>query len=479
MERTPTAPPAGAPSGPQGYRDIPLEDRKKAKAFFDRGTTVAATGNFDYAIEMYLQGLSMDPEAVDAHQILRDISLKRKASGGKAIGMLQMMKLKAARSKDEKESMLNAERLLAHDPGNTDHMVSLMQYAQKGGYYDTVMWIGPILLKANIDGKNETSKYLALRDTYIALHQWRKATEATQYALATRPNDMDLQREVKDLSARQTMSEGNYESAGDFRGSIRDREGQERLQRLDSDIRTEDQMSTILREAEAEFAADPEEPGKLIKLVDVYSKTDNPEYENKAIDLLNQFYERTKQFRFRLRIGEIRMRQLGRLERSLRERVLKNPSDKAMIKEYKDFLKEKNEQEYAEYTLASENYPTQLDFKYQMARRLFDLERYGEAIPVFQQARQDPKFRVDASVMLGRAFLEAAFVDEAVDTLKVALDDYQIKGDEKSIEMTYWYARSLEEKGEKAAAIKAYSQVAQWNFNYKDVQQRIKRLRST
>lgn len=465
------------PGPPQGYRDIPLEDRKKAKAFFDRGATVAGTGNYDYAIEMFIQGLNLDPESVEAHQALRDISLRRKASGGKSVGMMALMKEKARRFKDERDAMLSAEKLLAYDPGNTDHMVSLMQNAQKGGYYDTVMWIGPTLLKANIDGKGETSKYLALRDTYIALRQWRRATEACQYALSTRPNDMDLQREVKDLSARQTMSEGNYEGSGSFRDSIRDREGQERLQRLDSDIRTEDQMSSIIREAEAELAADPEEPGKLIKLVDVYTKTDNPEYENKAIELLNAFYDKTKHFRFRLRIGEIRMRQLSRLERSLRERVIKNPSDKAMIKEYRDFLKEKNEQELAEYTLASENYPTQLDFKFQMARRLFDLERYGEAIPVFQQARQDPKFRVEASVMLGRAFLEAAFVDEAVDTLKVALDDYPIKGDEKSIEMTYWYARSLEEKGDKPAAIKAYSQVAQWNFNYKDVQQRIKRLR--
>src|SRR5690349_19120856 len=91
-------PPAGLP---QGYRDIPLEDRKKAKAFFDRGGTVAATGNYDYAIEMYIQGLMLDPESIEGHQSLRDISLRRKASGGKTIGMLQMMKLKAARTKDE------------------------------------------------------------------------------------------------------------------------------------------------------------------------------------------------------------------------------------------------------------------------------------------------------------------------------------------------------------------------------------------
>lgn len=50
---------------PAGYTDIPEEDRRKARVFFDRGRTVADTGNFEYAIEMYLQGLNLDPEDVE------------------------------------------------------------------------------------------------------------------------------------------------------------------------------------------------------------------------------------------------------------------------------------------------------------------------------------------------------------------------------------------------------------------------------
>jgi len=236
-------------------------------------------------------------------------------------------------------------------------------------------------------------------------------------------------------------------------------------------------MSSLIREAEAEYAAEPNEPGKLTKLVDILAKTDNPEHENHAIDLLEAFYQRTKQFRYRQRVGEIRMRQLSRMERSLRERVQKNPTDKEMIAEYKQFVREKTQEELNEYTLAAEAYPTQLEYQFQMARRMFELGNFGEAIPVFQRARQDAKFRVDASVMLGRAFLEAGFADESVDTFKGVIDDYQLKGDDKSIEMTYWYGRSLEEKGDKPAAAKAYSQVAQWNFNYRDTQVRIKKMR--
>jgi hypothetical protein len=44
--------------------------------------------------------------------------------------------------------------------------------------------------------------------------------------------------------------------------------------------------------------------------------------------------------------------------------------------------------------------------------------------------------------------------------------------------MYYWYARALEEQGDIPASIKAYSQVAQWDFNFRDVQHRIKQLRA-
>ena len=66
-----------------------------------------------------------------------------------------------------------------------------------------------------------------------------------------------------------------------------------------------------------------------------------------------------------------------------------------------------------------------------------------------------------------------------METLKTSIDEYQLKGDEKSKEMYYWYARALEEKPDVPAALKAYSQVAQWDFNYRDVQGRIRKLRGS
>src|SRR5687767_14801971 len=116
----------------EGYRNVPEEDRIAAKKFFDYAHQVAGTGNYDYAIEMFIQGLEKDPEDVTQHQALRDVSMKRKASGGKPLGMFSRPKP----SKDDKQNMLNAEKTLAFDPGNTDHMVSVLQNAKNAGCYD-------------------------------------------------------------------------------------------------------------------------------------------------------------------------------------------------------------------------------------------------------------------------------------------------------------------------------------------------------
>ena len=207
-------------------------------------------------------------------------------------------------------------------------------------------------------------------------------------------------------------------------------------------------------------------------------KTENPDYENKAIDLLQQNYDRSKQFRFRLRIGQIRMQQMNRMERALRKAANDNPNDAEAKQSYYQFAQEKLQEELKEFQLAVEHYPTDAKNKFEVAVRLLHLKQYDEAIPVLQQLRVDPKYRFDAANLLGQAFLQAGYVDEAIDTLAAVSNDYPVKGDAKHTEMMYVYGRALEQKGEKQAAQKAYSTVAQANFNYRDVQARVKKLKA-
>ncbi len=463
---------------PKVYQEVPDDQRKKALTFFSRGKTVADTGQFDYAVEMFLQGLAIDPEAVEAHKDLRMIALKRKASGGKPVGMFDKMKMLRS-GKDEKANMLSAEKVLSFDPGNTDAMQVMIVAANKGGFWETVMWLGPIFEEANVSlGKRaEFQKFIVLKDVYKELKQWALAVRACQYAFQLKPEDMDLGSELKNLSVQETMRKGNYAGSEGFRGSMRDKEGQQKQMESERDVKSAGFLERTITDAEAQYQADPNEPGKMLKLVEALVKTEQMEFENRAIEILQEWYEKTKQFRFRRNIGQVNMKMWNRMVRAKREEAKANPANDQMKKDYVQAYHDQLEFELKEYAEWAENYPTEMILRFEQAKRLFMLKRYDDAIPVLQQAANDPKIRADSYTWLGKAFYEAGFPDEAAQILETAINEYQLRNDDKSKDMFYWRARALEQVGDAEAALKLYSQLAQWQFNYLDAQQRIKKLR--
>jgi tetratricopeptide (TPR) repeat protein len=464
---------ATSDAGPSG--EITPADRERASKIVDRARKVAETGQYDYAIELFLEGLGYDPDAGDTHRELRKISLTRKATGGKPLSGLKSMGLK--RSSDAKQALLNAEKLLAYDPGNIQHMLAVAKAAQKGGYRQAALWIGPLVFRANLDGPKDTATFLLLKDMYKEFGEFGLAGDALGYAAASRPDDANLQHELRALAAQMTITQGRYGTGGDFRASVRDAERQRALMEEEMDIRDEEAMSGIIQRARRDYEEAPEDRTRLVRLVEVLTKTENAKYENEAMDLLDKTYKETQSYRFRYMSEEIKLKQMARMERTMREQLEGDPGNQGLRKTVEELAHDRLETELKHFRQAMQAYPTELRHRYEVGKRLFDLGRYTEAIPILQQAQSDPKYREEAGVLLGRAFLEADFVDEAVDTLRGRIDAYQIEGDTRAKEMYYWYGRALETKGDTEPALKAYSQIAQWDFGYRDVQNRIRELR--
>lgn len=463
---------------PAGYREVPEEDRKKAKRFFDHARSVSSTGQYDYAIEMYINGLALDPDDVEQHKALREMSLKRKVSGGKDMGMLERRKYPTS-TKDDKTNMLNAERMLAFDPGNSDYMLVVAQSAYRGGYYDSATWFADMCFRANSEiPKPSFQRFIAIKDVYKGIGDFHKASEACLSAYELRPEDMTLKGEMKDLAAQHTMDKGNYARAKSFRDSVRDKEHQQKLMDEDRDVRSEDHVAKKVRETRTDWEANRSDAARFSKYIDALKATEQLEHENVAIDELEKMFKSSKQFKYRANAGQIKMAQLNRMERSMRADVQAHPNDAQRRKDLQDFIRDKTATELEEFSLMVENYPTDSNARFEKAKRMFMLGQFQDVIPVLQQVRHDPKFRAGAGTLLARSFLEAQFVDEAIDTLKTIIDEYPGRGDDKSKDMTYWYGRALEMKGEIPTAIKQYSLVAQMEFKYKDVQERIKKLRS-
>jgi tetratricopeptide (TPR) repeat protein len=462
----------------ENYIVISDEDRKKARGFFDRAISVGGAGQFEFAIEMWLNGLRLDPDAVEAHQGLRDIALRRKASGGKKIGMLEAMKY-PTKGKDERTAMLNAERLLSFDPGDTGHMLSLLETAYRAGCYDTALWIGPILAKANNElAKPDYAKFEKVRDIYAKLGRWSMAVEVCTRMLQMRPDDMDLKNDLKNLSANEAMEKGKYSKS--YRESVRDMSKQADLLAQERDVVSEDYTAKVAREAEADMRTNPDDPSKVSKYVEALKKIATPDAMEKAAEVLASAYERTGAFKFRLQLIDLRLIDLRNQEKALRAKATGATATPEGLQEYKEFKQKQNEEELELFNEVAEQYPTESKYKYEVAIRMVALHRYIDAIPLLQNAVNDPKLRVRASLELGKTFLLAEFPDESADTLKSLSETYPTlqTGDETAKEIMYWLGRAEEAKGDKAEALKAYSMVVKWDFVYRDTQVRMKKLRA-
>jgi tetratricopeptide (TPR) repeat protein len=456
------------------YRNPDIEE---AKVFFEKAWKVAETKNYDYAIEMYLDGLRRAPDALEeGHLPLVELGLQRRAVGGKKPTMVE--RVKRLRGKTPLEQMLNAEYLFTKDPDHLPYAEAMLKAAIDGGFSKTAHWIANLIFQTNnAIEKPSLQTYLMLKDAYITLEQFDKAVAACQRALRMKPDDKELTDEFKNLSAELTMSKGKYDVDGDFRQSIRDRETQARLYSQDRVVKTQDYRVTAVEEARKAYAQDPDIPKHVFDLAETLADMQQDESENEAIGLLENAYQGHKDFRYKDRAGVLRIKQIKRKLRLARRQLETRPTDAQAKNTVQQLVDALNRTELEHYRLCMENYPTDLTAKYEYGLRLMRNKQYNEAIPLFQEAQKDPRRRIQAMDKVGYCFFMKGWYSDAVDVFTRAIDSYEIKDDATAKELRYNLARAYEEQKDRQKALEFYRRIAQLDFGYKDVSNRVDQLR--
>ena len=287
---------------------------------------------------------------------------------------------------------------------------------------------------------------------------------------------MELMGEMKNLAAQHAINKGNYARAKSFRESIRNMGDQTETAGRRKRRQERRHPSAKTRDAEKEWLR-RRMTWPVSEIHRALKSTETMEYENRAIEELDKMFKKTRQFKYRQREGEIKISQFNRMERNLRQEFAKSLTQH---EEEKGAGGVSNLQGQGRVG----GIPTdrrELSDRYECPHSRLPsgcsiCGNYTDVIPVLQQCRNDPKYRAPGGTLLGRAFLEAGFGDEAVDTIRGVIDDYPARGDDryKGHDLLVWPCPGSE--GNMETALKQYSLVAQMEFKYKDVQDRIKRF---
>ena len=466
----------------ESYRVVVEKDAyeiglEKARAFFSRAEEVASTDNYDYAIDLYLEGLHLSPDALeDGHAPLRKLALIRQGRGGKKPSMMD--KMKRMKSKGRLEEMLNAEFLLAKDPDNLQHAEAMLKAAVAGGFLRTAEWLALLIFDANRSSdKPSFSTYILLKDCYIKMQMFTKAVAACEHALQLKPKDGPLRDELRDLSASMTMERGKYGKTEDFRGSIRDKAGQEKLQRQESGVKSDDDKKQAVLDAQKKIQAGEVTALNIVELANALFGLETDQGEDEAIRVLRNAHEQTKDFTFLKRLGEFRLKKLKAQMRQLRKQIALESTNETLQNQFKQVQKQLDEVELEHYKKCQENYPTDLRMKYEYGRCLVKAKQFDLAIPMLQESQKDPRLKIPSMDKMGLCFLLKGWLEDATDIFEEALKNCVNKESATAKDIRYNMARSYEARKCDDEALKVYRKLAQSDFSYKDVGQRIDKLR--
>ncbi|MBI1373450.1 MAG: tetratricopeptide repeat protein [Phycisphaera sp.] len=453
---------------------------KKAKRFFEFGEDVAAKSNYDYSIECYINGLRLDPENMKQHEALRAVALKRKQKGGKG-------RPPKAPTKTPVERAMKAELLWSYDPENASLAMAMMDEAVKAELGELAYWVGDFVIDANRKSKSPNKHiYLRLTDLFSAVGAWDKAVESCRLALSLDPMNMPLQKKLKDCQAELAVHQGRFESEGGFRESIRDSSAQRAMEQETQVARTEAAQNEMIKRVKSEFEADRENVDVLQKYVRLLLQKDSEDGEDEAMGLLNEAFIKQKQYRLKMQIGDIKIKQYTRRGRVLRAKRAKAEGEEREVinTELQQLKKEQLEFELVEYAERVKNYPTDMSLKFKLGVRQLEAGNADQAISLFQEAQSDPKHRAQALRFLGEAFAQKKWLDEAVDTFHRAIEVHPFNDDALAMELRYSLMKVLETKAREGVDIDAAqeatrlaSQIAQADINYKDIRECVNRLR--
>ena len=482
-DQTPVGGNEGAGKVPEEGQAAPTDElapeiRQMADNCFERGAQATMKGNLDYALRLYMDGLKYNPRDVEkGHTGLRELSLLRRGSGkGGGIGSI-FTQLRGTISQTlgrPKEAMMDLLGAVASNPQNFTLLAQLMQTARRLNYTEVAIFWGEAAREESVRSKKPQKQiFTTLADLYESINEYKKALDSLAFAIKIDPGDRTLDQRAKNLAAQVSIASSRLESVKGFHDIILDK-AQAAKSASQKVIHTEEQLETQYKELLEAYRADPLNPTKVAALADCQYRRGNMD---EALKLLGSALAQTKEYRFKMRMDDIRMSEYRRILREIKEGLDADPTRADLKAKRQEVVAQRDAFEFEVFAERQKQYPTDMNIRYELGVRQYHVSQYDDAIVSFQQATRDPKRRIQALNMLGRCFFGKKLYQEAQSQFETAIQQYEMSTDPLAKELRYHLAMSFEAQAKWAQAIEWYSVIVQQDYTYRDAAKRLEFLR--
>jgi tetratricopeptide (TPR) repeat protein len=445
-------------SQPFGRPIVSADARKRLQQCYESAVKSAATGNFDYAIDMLKMCVVGDPgNQIYVKQMLGSLLQKFKGDP-KQVGKLASMQVVGPRGKlklaKDGPAMIGAGvEVLKINPWDTTALCVMASACEKMECDEA----GILYLNMAIGANPKEADFQRARAKMLErLGQFDEAILCWNKVAQLKPSDFDAQKMISNLSVKRTIKKSGMEdteTAGD----------------LARKTAAEDRPSANLtpqQKLEKAIARAPEERSNYLDLADLLIQEEKYGEAEKVIEKVVQLSGGDMAMIERLE--DVRLRR-GRQTVGTAERLYEQSKTEDSLKTFRQVQSDVTRAEMDIYRARCDRYPANLSYKFELALRLKKFGQINEAIQLFQAARGDGKRRATVHLELGECFQHLKQYKLAMSNYEQAVQDFGSADSEPKRLAMYRAGRLSLATKDLETAEKYLTEVASLDFGYKDV----------
>src|SRR6266404_2314408 len=435
--------------------------------------------NFGYAISL-LQGiLKQEPQFLTGRQLLRRAEVAKQKSGKKSFfnistAPIAVMKAQREVKKAPQRAVEMIEKILEDEPYNRQANLTLKEAAVAAGWPEIGVFAMRTLLEEN---PRDVKLLRELGQLYHQTGQNEEEVEIYNRITEIDPLDASALRLGKDASARASMSTGGWTQAESYRELIKDKDAAISLEQQGRMQLTGEALEQQIAELQARQQTEPQNIDLARRLGALFEQKDDIESAIKsyqrAVDLTG-----ASDAGLIRKVSDLKMRGAER-DIAANEEFLAGHQKKDAVHAQKteelQAAKKKRAGILIEETKKQlERNPTDLQLRFELGEHFVSAQRFREAVPELQRARQNPNARLKAMNLLGICYRELGMLDLAMKQFKEAAKEILTMDGTKK-EIVYNLGIVYEKMGERESSLNCMKQIYEADYGYKDVADRVEK----
>lgn len=427
--------------------------------------------NFALAVKIYAQVLQIQPDYGEARAGLRK-ALFTKAAQKKPSRLTAMLTSGVHLLVGAVLRMLGRhaaaarayERYLAADPLHEGANLRLGDSLRRAGHRKSALAV----FRAFAESQPRCLE--ACRSAGALLYEQGQVKEALQMyeqALKVDPRDQESLKARKDLAAEGALRTSGIEKAQSSRELIKDKEQQRQLERQERLQLSAEELGSELEQAEAKLQENPDD-GKLLRRV---AKLREAQKDLQgALDCIEHALRQAPND------GDLQD-QAGELRLRLQEQMVAKAKASGDADAAARAGKALADARAAESRRRVDRNPADLGLRFDHGKALLEIGDHDAAIAELQQAVKDPRKKVEALFLLGRAFQRKRLPELALGQFEKAM---QAAGNTPlAKEALYEMGLLCEDLGKRDVALQHFARILEQDIGFKDVAQKVERLKAS